>query len=98
MRLRKNLKSFMMKKSDNQNDCGCEGGCCPPKKKSIVPKVIFSLVVVAALGIILAKLFLSSPAPASNQKALRDSNSPVSCDSAGAKTCDTAKGSSCCPK
>jgi hypothetical protein len=82
-----------------QNDCNCEGNCCPPKKKTILPKIIFSIVVLAALGIILVKLFFhSSPAPAANQQLFRDPNSPVLCDSNGTKTCDTAKGSSCCPK
>jgi|PlaIllAssembly_1097288.scaffolds.fasta_scaffold370279_2 hypothetical protein len=82
-----------------QNDCNCEGNCCPPKKKTIFPKIIFSIVVFAALGIILMKLFFHlSPAPAANQKLFRDPNSPVWCDSSGTKACDTAKGSSCCPK
>lgn len=84
---------------DSRNDCNCEGGCCAPKKRTILPKLIFSLVVIAALGIILVKLFLhSSTAPAANQQMLRDQDTPALCDSSGNKTCDTAKSSSCCPK
>jgi hypothetical protein len=84
---------------NNKNYCDCKDNCCQPKKKSFLPKIIFSVVILAALGIILVKLFFSaSPVPASNQQVFRDPNSPARCDTTATKSCDTTKGSSCCPK
>ncbi len=96
-----------IKSQDNsgldQNSCNCEGDCCPPKKKSIWPKIIFTVVILAALGIIAAKLlFTSPPAPAStvtNSQVVNDPNSPKWADSCKSGSgCDTIKGSSCCGK
>jgi len=86
-----------------KNDCGCDGNCCPPKKKSIWPKIIFTIVILAAIGIIAAKLlFTSPPAPASpamNSQVVNDPNSPKWADSCKSGSgCDTTKGSSCCGK
>jgi len=84
---------------DNQNDCNCNGNCCPTKKKNILSKIIFTVVLLAALGIILVKLFFqSTPVPAANHQVSRDPDSPVWCDSTDNKTCDTSRESSCCPK
>ena len=85
--------------SDGSRDCNCGDNCCPPKKKSTLPKLIFSIILLAALCIILVKLFYQpSPAPAAlNQQIFRDPNSPVWCDTSGTAACDTTKGSSCCP-
>ncbi|MCX6281248.1 MAG: hypothetical protein NTU51_04740 [Bacteroidetes bacterium] len=83
----------------NPETCNCDGNCCPPKKKRIYPKLIFSFVMLAALGIIFFKLFShSAAAPATNKQVFHDPNKPVWSDSTGAKTCDTTKGSSCCSK
>lgn len=83
---------------DKQN-CDCESNCCPPKKTSILPKMIFSVVLLAAMGVILVKLFFTSaPTPASNQQVFRNPDSPAWSDSTQSKCCDTTKGTSCCPK
>lgn len=84
---------------NNLKECGCDSNCCSPKKNTILMKLIFFVILVAALGIIFVKLFFySSPAPAANQQLFQNPNSPAWCDSTGSKTCDTTKGSSCCPK
>ncbi len=82
------------------NDCVCDGDCCQPKKKSWWLKVIFTLVLLAAAGIIVAKLFFATPqAPAANKQVINDPNSPSWTDTSCSKSgCDTTKGSSCCPK
>ncbi len=87
----------------NNDDCNCGGDCCQPKKKSIWPKVIFTLVMLAAMGVIVVKLFFtSSPVtstPVKNSQIVNDQNSPKWADSCkSASGCDTTKGSSCCPK
>lgn len=84
---------------DKQNDCNCDDNCCQPKKKAFLPKLIFFVVLLAAAGIIMVKLFYQpAPAPVTGQQVFRDPNSPAWCDTSDSKTCDTTKGSSCCPK
>ena len=97
--MEENQKS-MKTTETNKNDCGCDGGCCPPKKKSLWPKVIFTMVILAAAWIIVARLFFASPqAPAANKAAVNDPNSPSLSDTSCSKPgCDTTKGKSCCPK
>jgi len=81
----------------NQNDCGCEGNCCLPKKKNPLTKIIFAIILLAAIGIIAVKLF-HQPAPASAKEACCPPGSAAGCDTTKNAACDTAKGSSCCPK
>ncbi len=83
----------------DRKDCNCEGDCCPPRKKSVLPKVLFALVMLAAAGIILVKL--AFPTTGDSGSTVKDScgqNSKMVADSCGSKPCDTSKGSSCCPK
>ncbi len=83
--------------SDGKQDCGCEGGCCPPKRKNPFTKILFAVVIVAALGIIGFKLF-HQKAPAAAKSSCCPQSSTSACDTAKKTTCDTIKGSSCCPK
>lgn len=82
---------------ENQQDCGCEGGCCPPKKSKVLPKIIFTVILVAALGVVAVKLFLQ-PAPVTAKESCCPPGSTSGCDTSKTATCDTTKGSSCCPK
>jgi hypothetical protein len=87
-------------KVENENkkqDCGCDDNCCLPKKNTILTKLIFVVIVLAALGIISIRLFHQS-STSTNQQLFKDPNAPVWCDTTATKTCDTTKGSSCCPK
>jgi hypothetical protein len=87
-----------------QNDCGCDGDCCPPKKSNPFTKIIFIVVVVAALGIVGVKLFSPSPPAAAIQACCPegtagcDTSKAAACDTSGKAKCDTSKGTSCCPK
>ena len=81
---------------ENKNDCGCTDGNCQPKKSNMVTKIIFAVIVVAAVGIIAVKLF-HQPNPAAAKEAACKPGSSC-CDTAKTAKCDTAKGSSCCPK
>lgn len=76
--------------------CECDSDCCQPRKKSVWPKVIFSIVMMAALAIIASKL---SHGPGPVNSAPGDQKTAACKDSAALKSCcDTAKTSSCCPK
>jgi len=83
---------------ENKNqDCGCDDGCCQPKKKNTWSKWIFALILLAAVAIIGIKLTGRSDASAKQSVV---AGKAASCDTlkAGPKTCDTTKGSSCCSK
>lgn len=40
-----------------QRDCGCDGDCCPPKKSNPLTKIIFAVIILAALVIVAVKVF-----------------------------------------
>jgi len=82
------------KKSD---DCGCSDGSCRPKKKNLLSKVLFVVILVAALAIIGIKL-AGRTEDASGKQLKAASGKAAVCDTTKGKTCDTTKGSSCCSK
>jgi hypothetical protein len=84
-------------KNFNSGDCGCEGNCCPPKKNNFLSKIIFAVIIVSALGIIAFKLFYQ-PAPVAAKESRCPPGSSAAYDTTKTATCDTTKGSSCCPK
>lgn len=89
---------------DNQQ-CECEGNCCPPKKSNMTPKIIFTIILLAAIGVIAFKL-VNKPAPAAVKESCCPAKNSTGCDTTTTTTCDTTKttsfdttkGSSCCPK
>ena len=81
---------------DKQHDCGCEDGNCKPKKSNLLTKIIFAVILLAAIGIIAVKLTSHSAPAAGKEEACKPGSS--CCDTTKGKTCDTTKGSSCCPK
>lgn len=89
--------AFYSEKIKGNKDCGCEGGCCPPKKKNPFAKIIFAVVILAALGVIAIKLFHQQP-PAASSGACCPPGSATKCDTVKTVPCDTTKGSTCCPK
>ena len=77
--------------------CGCEDGNCAAIKTNPFRKIIFAIILLAAVGIIAAKLIYKPAAPVGKDAACTPGNSSC-CDTSKAKSCDTTKGSSCCPK
>jgi len=77
-------------------DCGCADGNCKPKKKNILSKVIFAVILLAAIAIIGVKLAGRSDAATEKQSVALPGKASA-CDSSKT-TCDTTKGSSCCSK
>jgi hypothetical protein len=85
-------------KSENKNqDCGCTDGSCQPKKKNIFSKLLFAVVLLAAVAIIGIKLAGRS-GNASDKQSVVTPGKVSGCDTTKTKTCDTTKGSSCCSK
>ena len=82
--------------SVNESDCGCDDGCCQPKKSNRVRKTIFAVIVLAALAIVTVKLVSRPVVTPGKEAACKPGSSR--CDTSKATTCDTTKGSSCCPK
>ena len=85
-----------IKNENMKSDCGCEGDCCPPKKKSPIKTIIFGIILLAALAILGFKLAHKNDPEAAAQKTCTPGSS--CCDTAKTAKCDTTKGSSCCPK
>ena len=88
--------------SENYNesakqDCGCADGNCKPKKKNYLSKIIFAVILMAALAIIGVKLINRSDA-ASEKQSVALPGKEAGCDTSKSANCDTTKGSSCCSK
>ena len=78
--------------AENPQGCGCEPGCCEPKKPGLWKKLVFGLVLVIAAVIIIFKITHKPENTASGA-------TTIGCDTTkcGAQSkCDTTK--SCCPK
>jgi hypothetical protein len=95
--MKDNLKNIGQGGTEGQNDCNCDGDCCPSKKNKILSKIIFAVIIFAAIGIVSVKLFYQQ-APAANNQGINNQGTTVGCDTSSVKNCDTVKGSSCCPK
>ena len=83
--------------TEKMNDCGCEGDCCPPKKKNPFTKILFAVVLLAAIAIVAVKLTHKADAPPAKASCCPEGSAGC-CDTTKKSTCDTTKGSSCCPK
>ena len=81
----------------DKQKCDCEGNCCPPKKNNNVAKIIFTIVLLAAISVIVFKL-VNKPAPAAVKESCCPPKFTTGYDTTKNVTCDTTKGSSCCPK
>ena len=78
-------------------DCGCSDGSCEPKKKNVFSKVLFAVILLAALAIIGIKL-AGGPDDVSAKQVNAAPGKAAVCDTTKGNTCDTTKGTSCCPK
>ena len=80
-----------------KQDCNCEGNCCPPKKNKPVAKIIFTIILLAAFGVIAFRL-VNKPAPAVVKESCCPPKFTTGYDTTKTAACDTTKGSSCCPE
>jgi hypothetical protein len=83
---------------NKKQDCGCDDGCCQPKKKNIWSKLIFAVILLAAVAIIGIKLSGRSGSASDKQSVVPGKAACCDTTKASSKTCDTTKGSSCCAK
>ncbi|MEI8204077.1 MAG: hypothetical protein WCH34_13735 [Bacteroidota bacterium] len=90
----------METENKTKENCGCEdGNCCtPPKKNNLWTKIIFSIVIVAALAIIIMKLTCgnckteSCSTVAKTEKAgVKDSTAKPCCSDPNSSCCDKSK-------
>jgi hypothetical protein len=90
----------MGKENKTTQNCDCSSDCCQPSKNKSWMKIVFIVIVVAALAIATIKLFNQ------NRTGTKGATSPIvkseCCDSikqdTSAKVCNPEKNSSCCPK
>jgi len=95
--MKENNKNKTLEQSQgNQNDCGCEDGCCPPKKSNPFKMIIFAVIILAAMGIVAFKL-INHPEPVTAKESCCPPGSSVKCDTTTSGNCDTTRSSSCCP-
>lgn len=83
--------------NSNSADCGCSDGSCKPKKKNVLSKILFTVIIMAALAIIVIKIAGNTEKVSGKQLSTSPGKAAV-CDTTKGKTCDTTKGSSCCSK
>ncbi|MEI6433874.1 MAG: hypothetical protein WCP32_03440 [Bacteroidota bacterium] len=81
----------------SNNNCNCQGNCCPSKKNNKSKKIIFTVILLAAIGVIAFKI-INKPAPAAVKESCCPPQFSTGYDTTKTATCDTTKGSSCCPK
>jgi hypothetical protein len=89
--------SISSNKENKTPNCGCNDDSCQPKKKNIFSKLIFAVILLAAVAIIGVKLAGRSGNIPGKQLITAPGKASC-CDTSKAKTCDTTKGSSCCSK
>jgi hypothetical protein len=77
-----------MNTSENKTDCGCNTGCCEPKKSGLWKKIVFGIIILFAAFVIFIKLSGSNEG-----KAKCSSKDSTECAANSAK-CDTSK--HCC--
>jgi hypothetical protein len=82
---------------NKKQDCGCNDGNCNAPKKNIYSKIIFAVVLVAAMAIIGVKI-TGRPGNISVKQSIAAPGKITGSDTTKTKSCDTSKGSSCCPK
>lgn len=83
-----------MESENKKQDCGCsDPNCCTPKKSNLWMKIVFAVIVVAALLIVAIKLMNNDKPDQGNSNAINKSG----CDTT-VKSCDPGKNPGCCPK
>ena len=57
----------MENQSNSKQDCGCSDGCCTPQKKSsLLKRLLFIAIILAATAIVAAKLVGNRNTPSEN--------------------------------
>ncbi|MEI6124498.1 MAG: hypothetical protein WCQ95_12810 [Bacteroidota bacterium] len=82
-------------KNEIKKDCGCDDGCCQPKKSKLWAKILFAVVIVAAIAIIAIK-FTGNNNNSDNKSTMVKNEKIGATDST--KSCCPKSNASCCPK
>lgn len=78
-----------------KQDCGCNDGCCQPKKSKPWTKILFAVVIIAAIAIIAIK-FSGNNNNSDNKSTMIKNEKIGPTDST--KSCCPKSNSLCCPK
>ena len=91
----------MENNTETKQDCGCNGDCCQPKKGKIWTKMIFFIIVTAAIAIVTFKLFINNIKAEPKAKTV-SKEQPACCDTTKPnmfiQISDPNKNQPCCPK
>jgi hypothetical protein len=93
----KNNKIKNQVEDPDEKNCDCGDNCCPPKKNIRPKMIIFIGILLAAIGVIGFKI-VNNPVPVAVKESCCPAKVTTGHDTTKNVTCDTTKGSSCCPK
>jgi len=93
----------MEPKDKSEQDCECGNDCCQPTARKPWTKIVFFIVIIAALAIVAIKLSHSdNPGKAGSTTDTLTTVKPGSADAGQTKSCsskcDTSIKSNCCPQ
>jgi hypothetical protein len=81
--------------NEAKKDCGCDDGCCQPKKSKPWMKILFSVVLAAAIIIVVIKV-TDSNNNAGNKSGMIKNEKVGPTDTT--KSCCPKSNATCCPK
>jgi len=93
----------MENENNTKQDCGCGGtDCCTPSKSKLWMKIVFIVVIAAAVTIAVLKLtgncsMCGNKTTVTTEKSCGGADSTKKCGGDTTKVCDPQKKSSCCP-
>jgi hypothetical protein len=85
----------MENEKNTKQDCGCSDGCCTPKKSKPWMKILFAIIIIAALAIVTFKLVSNNNSSAKVGATISTEKSGCG-DSSSTKSCEGSKDHSCC--
>lgn len=86
----------MENENKTKQDCGCGDGCCTPSKSKLWMKILFAIIIIAAIAIVSYKLVNNNTSSAKVGATIGTEKSGC-CDSSKTKSCESGN-KSCCPE
>jgi len=86
----------MENEKNTKQDCGCCDGCCTPSKSKPWMKILFAVIIIAAVAIVTYKLVNNNTTSAKVGATISTEKSGCG-DSSKTKSCESGN-KSCCPQ
>ena len=86
----------MENEKNTQQDCGCSDGCCTPSKSKPWIKILFAVIIIAAVAIVTYKLVYKNDTSSKVGATVTTEKSGCG-DSSKTKSCEGGS-KSCCPQ